>query len=109
MAASSAESATAEAAQRVGSGVSPPVLLYKIEPEYSGVAHLARIEGKVLLALVVDTSGHADHISVLRPLGMGLDEQAVGAVTQWRFKPGMKDGKAVNVAANVEVNFRLLQ
>jgi outer membrane biosynthesis protein TonB len=39
---------------------------------------------------------------------MGLDEQAIGAVMQWRFKPGTKDGKAVRVSAQVTVNFRLL-
>jgi protein TonB len=39
---------------------------------------------------------------------MGLDQQAMAAVSQWRFKPGMKDGKPVPVYANVEVNFRLM-
>jgi outer membrane biosynthesis protein TonB len=39
---------------------------------------------------------------------MGLDEQAIGAVMQWRFKPGTKDGKPVRVAAQVTVSFRLL-
>jgi outer membrane biosynthesis protein TonB len=39
---------------------------------------------------------------------MGLDEKAIEAVQQWRFKPGYKDGRPVPVMANVEVNFRLL-
>ena len=38
----------------------------------------------------------------------GLDEKAIEAVQKWRFKPGVKDGKPVPVAATVEVNFRLL-
>jgi outer membrane biosynthesis protein TonB len=50
----------------------------------------------------------AHNIKVQRPLGMGLDEKAIEAVQQWRFRPGMKDGKPVTVAATLEVNFRPL-
>ncbi len=39
---------------------------------------------------------------------MGLDEKAIEAVMKWKFQPGRKDGKPVTVAAQVEVNFRLL-
>jgi TonB family protein len=39
---------------------------------------------------------------------MGLDEMAIEAVRQWRFKPGQKNGKPVAVAATLEINFRLL-
>jgi outer membrane biosynthesis protein TonB len=44
----------------------------------------------------------------VRPLGLGLDEKAIEAVQKWRFRPGYLNGKAVAVAATVEVNFRLL-
>ncbi len=108
IAAGSAESGAAVAPQRVGSGTSAPVPLYHPEPEYSELARQAKYQGTVVFSLIVDTSGHAVHMSVLRPLGMGLDVQAMGAVSQWRFKPGMKDGKPVPVLATVEVNFRLL-
>jgi len=47
-------------------------------------------------------------VRVVRSLGLGLDEKALEAVRQWKFKPGMKDGKAVPVAASIEVTFRLL-
>jgi len=45
---------------------------------------------------------------VFHSLGLGLDQKAVDAVSQWRFKPGRKDGKPVPVIATIEVNFRLL-
>jgi protein TonB len=48
------------------------------------------------------------NVKVQRSLGLGLDEKAIEAVKQWKFKPGYKDGKPVTVAATIEVNFRLL-
>lgn len=93
---------------RIGGGVSAPVVIFKKEPEYSEEARKAKYQGTVLLAIVVDTDGTTKNIRVIRSLGMGLDEKAIEAVNQWRFRPGYKDGRAVPVQANVEVNFRLL-
>jgi periplasmic protein TonB len=45
---------------------------------------------------------------VVRGLGLGLDENAIEAVSQWQFKPGTRDGQPVKVAATIEVNYRLL-
>jgi protein TonB len=93
---------------RVGGGVSAPTLLYKKEPEYSEEARKAKYQGTVTLYVEVDPSGKATNIKVLHSLGLGLDEKAMEAVRQWKFKPGLKDGKPVTVAASIEVNFRLL-
>jgi TonB family protein len=93
---------------RIGGGVSAPVPIFKVEPEYSEEARKAKFQGTVLLAIVVDESGQTGNVRVVRALGMGLDEKAMEAVRKWRFKPGYKDGKPVAVLANVEVNFRLL-
>ncbi len=93
---------------RIGGGVSAPVPIYKVEPEYSEEARKAKYQGTVVLAIVVDETGKVTNIRVVRPLGMGLDEKAIEAVSKWRFRPGYKDGKPVPVMANVEVNFRLL-
>jgi len=93
---------------RVGNGVTAPALLFKKEPEYSEEARKAKYQGTVVLYVQVDPSGRAINMKVLRSLGLGLDEKAMEAVKQWKFKPGMKDGKPVTVEAQIEVNFRLL-
>jgi TonB family protein len=94
-------------AVRVGNGTSPPTLLSKVEPQYSEDARAAKQQGTVMLSITVGTDGLAHNIQVIRSLGFGLDEQAAEAVSQWKFAPGQKDGAAVAVAANIEVNFKL--
>ncbi len=93
---------------RIGGDVSQPTLVLKIEPEYSEQARKAKYSGTVLLSVIIDANGTPRDIHVVRPLGLGLDEKAVEAVSKWRFHPAMKGGKAVAVLAQVEVNFRLL-
>jgi periplasmic protein TonB len=93
---------------RAGNGVSKPELIHKVEPEYSEEARKAKFQGVVVLYIVVDQNGNAVNPKVMKGLGLGLDEKALEAVRQWKFKPGYKDGKPVSVAATVEVNFRLL-
>ena len=61
-----------------------------------------------MLSIIIDENGKTRDIRVIRPLGLGLDKKAIEAVLRWRFKPSLKDGRAVAVSANVEVNFRLL-
>ncbi len=79
---------------RVGGGVSQPTVIFKVDPEYSEEARKAKYSGSVMLAIIVDTEGHARDIHVVKSLGMGLDEKAVEAVEKWKFKPGMKGGAA---------------
>ena len=93
---------------QIGGGVSAPSVLSKVEPEYSEEARKAKWQGTVTLQLVVDEHGMPQAMTVMRSLGLGLDQKALEAVGKWRFKPGMKDGKPVPVIATVEVNFRLL-
>jgi periplasmic protein TonB len=91
-----------------GGDVSMPQLLSKVEPEYSEEARKAKYSGTVLLSIIVDEHGLPRDIRVIRPVGLGLDEKAVEAVMHWRFRPGLKGGRAVAVQANIEVSFRLL-
>ncbi len=92
----------------IGGGVSKPVVLYQVEPEFSEEARKAKFSGNVEVYLWVDTDGKPSHIRVVRGVGMGLDEKAVEAVRQYRFKPAMKDGKPVQVDLYVDVNFQIL-
>lgn len=90
---------------RLGPGITAPFVVAKAKPEYSAEALLAKLEGSVLLSVVVDAAGQPGDIHVDRPLGLGLDESAVENVRHWRFKPGTKAGTAVAVRANEEVFF----
>jgi TonB family protein len=96
------------AAPGTPSDATRPVLLLVKEPEYSEAARKAKHQGTVVLHVEVDESGQATNLKVLRSLGLGLDEKALEAVQQWKFQPGMKDGKPVAVQAQVVVDFRLL-
>ena len=78
----------------------------KPKPEYTAEARLAKLEGSVLLSLVVGADGQPRDIQVARPLGLGLDESAVENVRAWQFKPGTEDGTPVHVQVNEEVFFR---
>ncbi len=96
------------AAYKIGGAVSAPSVLFKVEPEYSEEARKAKWQGSVVLSVIVDAAGRPRNVSVVRSLGLGLDQKAIEAVSQWRFKPGLRDGKPVPVIATIEVNFRLL-
>ena len=91
-----------------GSGVTAPILLSKVEPEFSEEARKAKRQGMVVLMAEVDTNGRVRRMRIVQSLGLGLDEKAMDAVSQWKFRPGFKDGKPTVVAAVIEVNFRLL-
>ena len=95
------------AAYKVRDGVSPPRVISATDPQYSKEARKARVEGTVLLWLIVGPDGLAHDIKVARSLGHGLDQTAIEAVRTWKFKPGLKDGRPVPVQINVELNFRL--
>jgi protein TonB len=93
----------------VGRGeLTAPVLVWKIDPDYSDPARAAKVQGVVMLRVEIDGSGHIRNVSVDRGIGLGLDEKAMEAVRRWRFLPARRNGKAVSTSALVEVHFRLL-
>jgi TonB family protein len=99
-----AESGTVE---RVGAQIAQPQLISKVEASYTDLARLGGIQGTSGISFVVDTNGVPRRFALRRGCGYGLDENAVEAARQWRFRPATKDGQPVNVVANIEVSFRL--
>jgi len=100
--------ASTPTAYRVGGQVTAPRIVSKVEPQYSEEAKKSKLQGSILLSVVIDSTGAPTQIAVLRPLGMGLDEAAVAAVSQWKFSPGIKNGTPVPVFSQIEMNFHLL-
>jgi len=92
----------------LGGASTAPVVLFQVEPEFSEEARKAKLQGVVMLYGEVDTNGRLRNIRVTRGLGLGLEEKAIEAVKQWRFRPGTLDGKPIVSAAAIEVNFHLL-
>ncbi len=93
---------------RVGNGVSAPVALYKPQPAYTDKARDAGVAGEVRLSCVIGEDGVPTAITVRKSLEASLDKSAMDTVSQWRFKPGMKDGKPVAVQVLIDVSFRPL-
>lgn len=92
---------------QVGNGVLAPKVIYSVDPEFSEEARKAKFSGNVLVEMIIDEKGIPTHVHVLRGVGMGLDDKAVEAARQYRFKPAMKDGKPVKVAIQMDVNFQI--
>jgi len=91
----------------VGGGITAPVLLSEVLPEYSEEARKARFEGTVILDTIVREDGSVQVMRVLRGVGFGLDQSAIAAVLRWKFKPAHMNGKPVPVGLNMEVSFNL--
>ncbi len=89
-------------------GGTHPVPIRKVEPEFSREARAARHDGSVDLEILIDEQGVVREARVLREAGLGLDQKAIEAVLQWKFKPAEKDGRPVPVWARVEMHFHLL-
>ncbi|MDE3199974.1 MAG: TonB family protein [Acidobacteriota bacterium] len=78
-----------------------------VEPASNDFAQKAGIAGMALYHVVVDTSGRAESIEVARPIGFGLDENAVKAIEQAKFQPAIKNGKPILAEVDVVVQFRI--
>lgn len=90
-------------------GDTPPRTINNVNAEFSEEARRDRFEGVVIVSLVVNEEGLPTDLLVERAAGHGLDEKALEAVRQYRFKPAMRAGKSVAVRIRVEISFRLGQ
>ena len=91
----------------VGGGVSAPQVLNSVEPQFTEDARRADFQGSAAIQLIVDAQGNPQNLRVLRHLGMGLDQMALDAVRQYKFKPAMYQGHPVAVQMVIEVDFHL--
>jgi TonB family protein len=96
------------AVYKVGKDVSAPALIFSVDPEFpqSERGKKDKFDGTCLVGLTVDENGMPQDVHVARSLRQDFDQQAIEAVQQYRFKPGMKAGTPVAVSLKVEVNFQ---
>jgi len=92
-----------------GGDVTPPVPILQVQPKYTTDAMLAKIQGSVRLSVVVRADGTVGDVKVLDSLDPlhGLDARAIEAARAWRFKPGMRQGRPVDVLVTLILDFRL--
>jgi protein TonB len=87
---------------------SRPILLNSPQPRFTEEARKNKIQGVVLVRVLVGSDGAVKKVTITRGLPDGLDEQAIQAAYQMRFKPAMKSGQPVAfwVPAQIEFNLR---
>jgi len=95
-------------AYRASGSVTPPRVIREVKPTYTNRAMLGRIEGSVMLELIVRANGIPTNIRVTRSLDPdGLDGEAARAASQWLFEPGRLNGTPVNVVASILIDFHI--
>ena len=85
----------------------PVEILFKPKPQYTDEARNLKLEGEVLLRVLFTAAGESRVLEVVRGLGHGLDESAVHAAQQIRFKPALRDGQPTDSTATVHILFEL--
>lgn len=92
---------------RVGGDIEQPEKIVDVAPVYPELARRARLEGTVILEATIDAQGNVVDVTVLRGLGLGLDQAAIDAVSQWKYRPTYYNGRPVPVLMTVTVHFQL--
>jgi TonB family protein len=90
--------------------VVPPTVQERVRPQYPEKARVSRLQGSVLLQVIIDEDGRVEDVQLLRSIesvAASLDEAAKEAVRQWRYSPATENGKPVKVYSTVTVNFSL--
>lgn len=102
-----AQRSVSHAAAATDAGVIPAEILSKPTPVYTSEARAKKIEGEVLLEVVFEASGKIHVVRVVRGLGHGLDDSAVHAAEQIRFKPALRNGQPSDSTALIHIVFQL--
>ena len=84
----------------------PPIRLVNVDPEYPEEAQSARIEGVVILEIVIGVDGRVIQTQVIESVP-GLDQAAIDAASQWQYEPVLLNGEPVEAVMNVYINFTL--
>ncbi|HEX7828493.1 MAG TPA: energy transducer TonB [Thermoanaerobaculia bacterium] len=92
---------------RVGGDIKAPQIISRVEPVYPPGVKRSKVNGVVVLECVIDDSGAVREAHILKSLTPALDKAAINAVSQWKFKPGTKDGQPVPVIFTLTVSFRI--
>ncbi len=95
-------------AYRMGSGITPPILRKQVRPIYTQDALSKKIEGTVVLEVVILKEGRIGDVRVVQGLGGGLNDQAITCVRQWVFVPAKLKGEPVNVVGDIAVDFNIM-
>ena len=96
-------------AYKPGNGVLLPTVIREVKPQYTAEAMRAKVQGTVLLECIVLPDGSVGNVEVVRSLDstFGLDQEAIKAAKQWRFRPGTRFGEPVAVIVTIELTFTL--
>jgi protein TonB len=102
-------SGTGDRGRGSGNDLVSPEVVRQVRPNYTSPALQARVRGLVVMDAVVLPDGSVGDVKIIRSLDktFGLDEEAVKAVKQWRFRPGRRAGDAVAMLVSVEMVFEL--
>ena len=90
-----------------GDPITPPVPLNTVAADYSKKSRKAKIQGVVVVSLIVTADGLPTDMQIKQHLADDLDQSALNAASKYRFRPATLDGKPVPLRISVEVNFRL--
>ncbi len=88
-------------------GIKPPKTVYAPDPEYTDKARRKKINGTVIVSLIVTPEGTVRDPKIMTSLDNDLDRQALATLSKWKFEPATKDGKPVSVRINTEVSFSI--
>jgi len=92
---------------RVSQGVTQGLVIHRVQPTYPQMAKIARVQGSVVLAAIIGKDGTIQNLHVVSTASPLLNQAALDAVKQWRYRPYILNGEPVEVDTTVTVTFTL--